>query len=178
MAAHADPINPVTGSAGGFSGSGTLVTTSNGDGSYTIIDISGTGVTGLIAPGGFNFNDNQLFPSSSSVVDGNGFAFTDTQGNTSFQIDLYSSAGSYFIYLLDNDGYSTTVPVDVSVSSSSSNSPESQGAPYFHHLNFAPTTQDFNFSFDTPSPTPEPSSVLLLGTGLMAAAGFAYRRKR
>jgi hypothetical protein len=175
MVAHADPVYPVTGSAGGFSGSGTLVTTSNGDGSYTIVDISGTGITGLEAPGGFNFNDNQLFPSGSSVVDGNGFSFDDVQGNTGFQVNLFSNSGSYFIYLLDSDGFSETLPVDLSLGSS--NSPGGQSAPFFHHLNYTPTTQDFTFDFETPSPTPEPSSLILLGTGLVVAAGFAYRRK-
>jgi hypothetical protein len=178
VAALADPINPVIGSAGGFSGSGTLITTSNGDGSYTITGITGTGVTGLIAPGGFNSNDNQLFPSGSTIVDGSGFSFGDNQGNTSFQVNLFSNAGSYFIYLVDSDAFTETIPVDFSVQQTEDIEPEV--TPFFHPLNDTPdipATQDFTFNFQTPSPTPEPSSLILLGTGLLAAAGLARRRK-
>jgi len=175
VVAHADPIYPTTGSAGGFSGSGTLITTSNGDGSYTITGITGTGVDGLIAPGAFNFNDNQLFPSGSTIVDGSGFSFTDTQGDTDFQVNVFSNAGSYFIYLVDSDAFTETIPVDFSVQQTSDIQPEVQS--FFHRLNSTPTTQDFTFTLDTPAVTPEPSSLILLGTGLSAAAGLASRRK-
>ncbi len=168
--------NPITGGAGGFSGTGTLITSSNGDGSYTIIDITGTGITGLIAPGGFNGNNNQLFPTGDSFVDAYGFSFSDVLGNTAFSVNLFFSAGSYSIFLTDSDGVSLTLPVDVTVSNAGS-APTQQGAPFFHHQNSG-TLQDFTFSFDTPAVTPEPSSLFLLGTGLIVAAGFTGRRKR
>lgn len=172
VAAHA---NPVTGGAGGFSGSGTLTTTSNGDGSYTIVDITGTGVTDLIAPGGFNNNDNQLFPSGSSVVDGSGFSFNDILGNTGFQVNIFSvGAGEYDVYFVDTDSYTATLPVDLTVSGS----PTPGFSPLFHPIGNTPTTQSFNFSFDTPTVTPEPSGILLLGTGLIAAAGLTSRSRR
>jgi hypothetical protein len=167
--------SPVTGSAGGFSGSGTLVTTSNGDGSYTIVGISGTGVTGLIAPGGFNGNDNQLFPNGSSVVDGSGFSFNDILGDTGFQVNLFSTGtGQYDVYFLDSDGFSATFPVDLTVSGSGS-TPNVQS--FYNRFNDTPTTQDFTFDFNSQSATPEPSGIVLLGTGLIAAAGLV-RRKR
>ena len=175
LAAHANPL-PGSGSAGGFSGTGTLVTTSNGDGSYTIVDISGTGVTGLVAPGGFNNNDNQLYPSGSSVVDGFGFSFNDLLGNTGFQVNIFSAGtGQYDLYLVDSDGYSTTLPIDITVSGSG---PTPGFTPSFHPISNTPTTQNFNFSFSTPTVTPEPSSILLFGTGLAAAAALVQQKKR
>ena len=62
-AAHAATFNfTATGSGGGFSGSGSFVATAGSGGSFTINSISGPGITGLVAPGGFDSNDNLLLP--------------------------------------------------------------------------------------------------------------------
>jgi hypothetical protein len=116
-AAYADTFNfSATGAGGGFSGVGSFVTTNNGNGSFTVTGISGTGITGLIQPGHFNSNDNLLFPSSGSLVDSHGFGFTDTMGSTSFSVDIFSTgAGLYSAFLLDNDGVSQTIPVSFSL---------------------------------------------------------------
>jgi hypothetical protein len=105
-----------TGSGGGFSGSGVFIATPDGGGEYTITGISGTFIDALVPPGGFNGNDNLLFPFSSTLVDAQGFAFTATQTTTDFTVDIFSSGpGTYDAYLLDNDGFSETIPVTFSV---------------------------------------------------------------
>jgi len=53
-AAQADTFNfNAIGSGGGFSGSGVLTASNNGDGSYTINAMSGSSITGLIVADGF-----------------------------------------------------------------------------------------------------------------------------
>jgi hypothetical protein len=100
------------GSGGGFSGSGTFVASDDGGGTYTITGISGTDITGLVLPGGFDTNDNLLFPTSASLVDTHGFAFTANQGDTDFTVDIFSIlSGGYDAYFLDSDGFSATIPV-------------------------------------------------------------------
>jgi hypothetical protein len=143
-AAHAVTFNfTATGAGGGFSGSGTFLATADGGGQYTITGISGTDINGLVAPGGFNGNDNLLFPTSNTYVDSKGFAFTATQTDTNFTVDIFSTGvGSYDAHFLDSDGVAATLPVTFSLVSS----------------------------------TPEPSCLLLVGTGIAAAAGFTRRR--
>ncbi|HWG17307.1 MAG TPA: PEP-CTERM sorting domain-containing protein [Acidobacteriaceae bacterium] len=118
MAAHADTF-VLSGSGGGFSGSATVTATSSGNGSFTIGSINGSGAgsgIALIAPNGFQSNDNLLFPSASSVLDTKGFAFSDTVGNTSFSVDVSQAvAGGYQAFFRDNDGNSATLPVTLSL---------------------------------------------------------------
>ena len=125
-AAHADTFDfTAIGSGGGFSGTGTFVASSNGNGSFTINGISGTGITSLAAPGTFDTNDNLLFPTSTSLVDGKGFAFTDTQGNTSFTVDIFSVPGGYNANFLDNDGVRATLPVTFQLTNTTTPEPSS-----------------------------------------------------
>lgn len=117
--AHADVFNfNAQGSAGGFSGSGTLTTDSNGDGSYTVIGITGPGVTGLIDPGQFQFNDNLLFPGEASLLDEEGFSFTDVMGDTSYDVNIFydSDSAAYFTILEDADGNGQFLDTTFSVS--------------------------------------------------------------
>lgn len=105
-----------TGSGGGFSGSGAFVASPDGGGQYTITGISGTDIDALVAPGGFDTNDNLLFPTSTNLVDTHGFAFTATQTDTDFTVDIFSSGpGTYDAYFLDSDGFNATIPVTFSI---------------------------------------------------------------
>lgn len=124
--AKADIFNfAATGSGGGFSGTGTLTTTNNGDGSYTITDISGTGVTGLIAPGGFVFNDNLLFPNASRLVSVDGFAFTEAGGGLTGSVNIYSTVDGYAAVTLDSEGDYSNDPVTFTLASAATPEPSS-----------------------------------------------------
>lgn len=111
-AAHADTFSfSATGSSGSFSGSGTLTASSEGSGQYLISDITGTGVTGLIAPGGFNGNDNLLFPAATPTLDSHGFSFTDVNGPDHYNVNIFDDGSGYFAFLQDEDNLTQTVPV-------------------------------------------------------------------
>jgi hypothetical protein len=118
-AAHADTFNfAANGSSGSFSGSGILTATSNGGGEYLITGITGTGVTGLIAPGGFNGNDNLLFPSATPTLDSNGFSFTEVNGPDHYQINILNNGSGYFAFINDEDQFTQIVPVDFALATS------------------------------------------------------------
>ena len=112
-AAHADTFDfAATGGGNGFSGIGSFVTTNQGNGSYLITDISGTGITSLIPVPDYGGNDNLLFPDNATKLDNSGFSFNDQMGNTKFQVNIYSDApGSYQTVLLDSDGVGLNFPV-------------------------------------------------------------------
>lgn len=116
VAAHADTFNfSASGSAGGFSGSGVLTASPSGSG-FLISDITGTGVTGLIAPGGFNGNDNLLFPTSTPTLDAHGFSFTDVNGPDHFSVNIFNDGTGYFAFLEDEDMFTETLPVTFTLS--------------------------------------------------------------
>ena len=145
-AAKADTFNfSAVGSGGGFSGSGQLTADGNGDGSYTVTGITGTGVTGLIPVNGFFFNDNLLFPNASRLVDVAGLGFTAFFGGEAFTVNIFSTLTGYEAITLDSNGDFADTPVTFSLENS-------------------------------PAAVPEPSSLLLLGTGILATAAGVRRR--
>lgn len=144
-AAYADTFT-ASGSAGGFSGSAIFTATPNGNGSYTLTGISGLPAGQVLGLNTFYGNDNLLFPSAASLVDSKGFAFTLTEGNTDFNVDVASNgSGGYIANFLDSDNNSGSLPVNFSLT-------------------------------PTANPIPEPSSLVLLGTGVLAMTGAARRR--
>ncbi len=125
LSARADTFNfSAQGSAGGFSGSGTLDTKSNNNGSFLITGISGPGVTGLIAPGVFG-NDNLLFPNASSLLDSHGFSFTDVDSGdgTKYSVEIFSNGSGYSAFLSSFDGQ-VTLPVAFSIAPAVAVTPE------------------------------------------------------
>ena len=112
------------GSGGGFSGSGVLTAANNGNGSYSISAISGTGVTGLLATNTFFTNDNLLFPNASRLVDVAGFSFTTLTGGQSFMVNIFSNLTGYEALVLDVDGDLTDTPVNFTLSTNVSATPE------------------------------------------------------
>ena len=122
--AHADTFNfTATGSSGPFSGSGTLTASSQGGGEYLITDITGTGVTGLIASGNFNGNDNLLFPAATPTLDSHGFSFTAINGPDHYDVNIFNTGGNYFAFLDDEDNFTQTVPVTFSLATATTPEP-------------------------------------------------------
>ena len=169
-----------SGSGAGYSGSGTITATSQGDGSYLISSMSGTGFDSMFAPGGFNGNDDLLFPSAGQYVDSAGFAFTVTEGEDTDNVDIFSDAAGYEAYIVDEGGNTETIPITFTLTPVATQSTMLMSRLALHSFAQTPSTTQFTFSFQpdvqAPPDTPEPSSIVLLGTG--AAAGFAVVRRR
>jgi hypothetical protein len=125
VVAHAGTFSfSAIGSGGGFSGSGELTASPNGDGSYTITGITGSEVVNLIDQDAFFSNDNLLFPAGMRLLDVNGFAFTDVLGGLSYSVNIFSTVSGYEAITLDSDGDFTDTPVAFTLSGGSAVTPE------------------------------------------------------
>lgn len=142
--------------------SGTLTGTSNSNGSYTLTGINATSfsgsvtaVSGLLPTGNIYFtNDNLLFPSAARTLDINGFAFTETMGGKTYQVNVFSQIGY-------------NPPTNVQFFADS----------FDPSFNFAEVPVTFTVSA-VAGVTPEPSSLLLLGTGMLGAVSALRLRVR
>ncbi len=114
VTAKADTFNfTITGTGGMFSRSGTLIATSNGNGSFLVTDITGPGVLGLIPPNDPFRNDNLLFPNANRLVDNNGIGFFGNFGLA----DLFSTSAGYRVRGIDLQNNTFNVPVDFTLTS-------------------------------------------------------------
>jgi hypothetical protein len=146
-AAHADTFDfTLSGSGGGFSGTGVITANELTTGVFSITDITGTGVTGLLSPFTFFGNDNILYPNSPDLVDILGFSFTDQNSQGIFDVNIFGLGGGHtYAALQDQDGFHETIPITFTLSPAA-------------------------------AVTPEPSSLVLLATGMFGMIVFARKR--
>ena len=106
-------------SGGGLSGSGVLTATDNLDGSYTVTDIEGPGIGGLINAGGFYFNDNLILPGNSRQLSVDGLAFSETISGETYQLNFFSTVSDYQLVAEDSEGQFSFLPATFSLTPNS-----------------------------------------------------------
>ena len=140
----------------GFSTSGVITATARNDGSYVATSISGTNITGLTGVGGFDNNDNLLFPYATASVDARGLAFTILLNGVTYNANISALSGLYSGFF-----YSTWSGIGI--------------APVTFQLQANASSQPVL------GVVPEPPSLVLLGTGLLCLVGglslMPYRKR-
>jgi hypothetical protein len=99
-----------------YTESGTITATDLGNDVFQATSVTGQGVTGLLAAGVFQGNDNLLLPSATAFM----FVLC---GNT-YDADVFSSSGNEFVFLKDSSGNSGTFALTIQLADQPTITPE------------------------------------------------------
>jgi hypothetical protein len=170
-AAHADDMYSYNFSGTGVSGSGSFTIPSTPtDGTFEVSSISGqvngANITGLLPTESFKNNDN-LFSETDPYLDENGVSFLLDDGA---DVNIFYINGDWFF---EGDGNFV-----LGGGGSQSEARQFETQSFRPNISGDTTVELDNFSFAPESVivTPEPSSFVLLGTGVLGAAGIMRRR--
>jgi hypothetical protein len=107
-----------------YTESGTITATDLGNDVFQATSVTGQGVTGLLAAGVFQGNDNLLLPSATASIDAHGIAFMFVLCGNTYDADVFSSSGNEFVFLKDSSGNSGTFALTIQLADQPTITPE------------------------------------------------------